>query len=417
MSVETFIARRYLRAGRSFAAISTWISILGVCLGVGTVCFVMSMHNGFEAEIRTRLLHTTSHVTIYPADDELIPEYPALTAKLEQQPHVVAASPFVFFKAAISSASTGDGIAIRGIDSAAEARASTIADQIVAGQYRVDDIVEESSDSLGRTVSDTAHGMLLGVELARSLGVGIGDPVVLYSLRGEDLRRSIRPRIGKFQVTGIFESGMFEFDGQLAYISLPAAQRLFRTGDAVTAIHLKLDRLENAITVAGEIDSALERKFTVVPWQVMHRNLFGWIETEKLVLFLGFTLIVVVAAFSIISTLVMLTMQKRPEIGILKTMGMAPVSIRKVFIWQSLVIGGLGVLSGWVLAFLASWIQNTWQVIKLPGEIYFVSYLPIDVHWQDFLAAGLITMIVCLLAGLYPAMQASRISVLDVLRE
>lgn len=417
MSLETFIARRYLRAGRSFAAISTWISILGVCLGVGTVCFVMSMHNGFESEIRKRLLSTTSHITIYPTNGETFTNYAELVTQIESQPHVIAASPFVFYKAAISSATTGDGIVIRGIDTAAERRTASIADQIVAGEYRVGDIYIEEIDSLGNTLIDTARGMLLGIELANALGVGIGDPVVLYSLRGEDLKRSLRPRIGKFQVTGIFESGMYEFDGQLAYIGLAAAQRLFKTGDAVTAIHLKLDNLEDAIPVASAIDSALERKYNVIPWQVMHRNLFGWIEMEKLVLFLGFTLIVVVAAFSIIATLVMLTMQKRPEIGILKTMGMTPGSIRKVFVWQSLVIGAVGVVSGWILAFVAGWVQNTWEIIRLPGEIYFVSYLPIDIQLPDFLIAGAIAMVVCLMAGLYPAAQAARVSVLDVLRE
>ncbi|MCP4684571.1 MAG: ABC transporter permease, partial [bacterium] len=260
-------------------------------------------------------------------------------------------------------------------------------------------------------------GILLGSGLASRLGVFIGDPVVLYSMRGEELRRSIRPRIAQFHVSGVFESGMYEFDGQLAYIDITDAQDLFRTGDAATAVHLKLDDIYLAETISPVIDSVLEYRYDVVPWNVLHRNLFSWIAIEKKVLFLGFSLIVIVAAFSIVSTLVMTTMEKRPEIGILKTIGSTPWSILTIFVYKGMMIGIIGVLAGWALALGAGFAQNQWEIVSLPPDIYFISYLPIEAQPLDFLFAGGVTFIVCFLAALYPAAQAAKLSVIHVLRQ
>lgn len=408
MSVETFIARRYFHSGRFFISVATWITILGVALGVATVCFVSSMHNGFEAEIRTRLLGTTSHISIFPLNEPLIQHYRSLVHRVGQIPGVVAASPFIYYKAAISSSSQGDGIVVRGIDPLAEERTATIAEAVISGSYTLDSI---------RTESDTLPGMLMGNSLADRLGVVVGDPVVLYSLRGEDLHNNVRPRVAKFAIAGIFETGMYEFDAQLAYIDLPAAQRLFRTDDAVTAVHLKLADIYKADKLAPLIDAALGHEYDVVPWTTLHQNLFTWIEIEKKVLFLGFTLIVLVAAFSMISTLVMLTMEKRSEIGILKTIGMTPAAVRTIFLYKGVMISTSGVLIGWLLALFAAWLQNEYRFISLPGEIYFISYLPIETHLIDFLLAGGVTLLICLLAAWFPSAQAARTSVISVLRQ
>lgn len=203
----------------------------------------------------------------------------------------------------------------------------------------------------------------------------------------------------------------------MAYISLTEAQKLFRTGDAVTAVHLKLTDIYLADKVAPKIDSILEYKYDIVPWNVLHKNLFAWIAIEKKVLFIGFSLIVIVAGFSIISTLVMLTMEKRPEIAILKAMGSTPASIRKIFVYQGLTIAGTGLLAGWLLAYVLAIIQNRFEIVQLPPDIYFVSYLPIQTDIWDFLAVGGITVVVCFLAALYPAQQAARLSVIEILRK
>ncbi len=408
MNYEALVARRYLRSGRFFISVSTWITILGVTLGVAVVCFVMSLHNGFETEIRSRLLGTTSHISIFPARGDYIEDYPDLIDRVESLDGVVAASPFIYFKAAISSASAGDGLIVRGIDPEAESRTASVAEDIKAGEYSFKEQV---------FVGDTIPGMILGSHIADRLGVFLGDPVVLYSLQGEDLHRQTRPRVSKFYVSGIFETGMYEFDAQMGYISLRDAQRLFKTGNAVTAIHLKLEDIYQAETMTPVIDSVLMWQFDVVPWNVLHRNLFTWISLEKKILFLGFILIVVVAAFSIISTLVMLTMEKRREIGIMKTIGFTPGSVRRIFVYQGLVIAAFGVIAGWLLALAATWIQNTYELIALPPDIYFISYLPIETHVADFLAVGVVAVAVCFLAALYPASQAARLSVIEVLRQ
>lgn len=411
MYYERFIAKRYLRSGRFFTSVSTWITTLGVTLGVAVVCFVMSMHNGFETELRNRLLGTTSHISIFPYGGLTIRDFDKIIEKVEAFDEVVAASPFIYYKAAISSEEAGDGIVIRGINLAKERKTAEIAEHIKYGEYNFD------LEPLEIDSSEHAAGMMMGVTLAERLDVSIGDPVVLYSLRGEDLRNSTRPRVAKFYITGIFETGMYEFDMELAYIPLEAAQKLFKMNNEVTAVHLKLTDIYLADEVAPLIEIALGNNYQVVPWNVLHKNLFSWIALEKKILFIGFILIVLVAAFSIISTLVMLAMEKRSEIGILKTIGSTPASIRKIFILNGLVIGGIGIISGWALALFASWLQNTYSIVSLPGELYFIDHLPIEIHPLDFVFAGLLTVLICFLAALYPAMRASSQSVIEVLRQ
>jgi lipoprotein-releasing system permease protein len=378
-------------------------------LGVAVVCFVMAMHNGFENELRDRLLGTTSHVTIFPRDSMTIDDYEGLIDELEKVGEVVAASPFIYYKAAVSSASVGDGIVVRGIDLDAESRTASVHGEVKTGSYSFELHHVDSTES--------AAGILIGTILADRLGVGLGDPLVLYSLSGEDLRRSARPRVAKYYVTGIFETGMYEFDAEMAYIPLESAQELFRLGNRVTAIHLRLTDIYLADKITPKLKEIIGPHYDVVPWNVLHRNLFSWIALEKKILFIGFILIVLVAAFSIISTLVMLAMEKRSEIGILKTIGSTPNSIRKIFIYNGLTIGIIGIIGGWILALAAAWLQNTYALISLPAELYFINYLPIDVYWLDFLVVALVTVVICFLAALYPAHRAAGQSVIEVIRQ
>ena len=408
MNYETFIARRYMKSGKKFLSLSTWISIIGVMLGVGVVCFVMALHNGFESEIRTRLLGTTSHISIFPKHNGIIEDYMPLVEKVENIDGVVAASPFIYYKTAISSKTEGDGVMVRGIIPDLEEKTANIKKDIKQGEYDFSNFISEG---------DTIPGMVIGNQLANRLGVYLGETVVLYSLKKETLTRHARPRVAEFYISGIFETGMHEFDGQLAYISLEEAQKLFKTGDGVTAIHLKLEDIYKADELSALIDGILGFKYDVVPWNVLYRQLFTWIEIEKIVLLLGFLLIVLVAAFSIVSTLVMMTMEKRQEIGILKTIGVTPKSVRKIFIYNGLWIGCGGVLAGWSLALIAIFIQNKFEIIALPPDIYFISYLPFVIKWHEFLLAGGVTILICFFAALFPAHQAAKLSVIKVLRK
>ncbi len=397
-----------MKSGKKFLSISTWISIIGVMLGVGVVCFVMALHNGFESEIRTRLLGTTSHISIFPIQTGIIEDYMPIVEKVEKIDGVIAASPFIYYKTAISSASGGDGVMIRGIIPELEENTSNIKQNIILGEYDLRPFITED---------DTIQTMVMGNQLANRLGVYLGESVVLYSLNKETLSRKARPRVAKFYISGIFETGMHEFDGQLAYISLEAAQKLFKTGEGVTAVHLKLEDIYMAEDLSAIIDGVLEFRYDVVPWNVLYKQLFTWIEIEKIVLMLGFLLIVLVAAFSIISTLVMMTMEKRQEIGILKTIGLTPSSVRKVFILNGLWIGVGGVLAGWLLAIMAIIVQNEFEIISLPPDIYFISYLPFVIKWYEFALAGGVTIFICFLAALFPAHQAAKLSVIKVLRK
>jgi len=397
-----------MKSGKKFLSISTWISIVGVMLGVGVVCFVMALHNGFESEIRSRLLGTTSHISIFPKQSGIIEDYLPIIEKVEKIDGVVAASPFIYYKTAISSASGGDGVMIRGIIPELEEKTANIKKDIKLGEYDFRPLITED---------DSIPGMVMGNQLANRLGVYLGESVYLYSLKKETFTRNARPKMAKFYIAGIFETGMHEFDGQLAYISLEAAQKLFKTGSGVTAVHLKLEDIYMADELTSIIDLVLEYRYDVVPWNVLYKQLFTWIEIEKIVLMLGFLLIVLVAAFSIISTLVMMTMEKKQEIGILKTIGFTPASVRKVFILNGLWIGLGGVLAGWLLAILAIIIQNKFEIISLPPDIYFISYLPFVIKWYEFLLAGAVTIFICFLAALFPAHQAAKLSVIKVLRK
>lgn len=408
MKYESFIAKRYSKSGRFFIANATRITILGVILGVGAVCLALSVHNGFEKEIRTRLLGTTSHISVFPHGSPIIENYNDLTDEIEKVEGVIAASAFILYKAAISSSSEGDGIIIRGIDLEKEDLTSNLRNDVKIGEYTFVPVPDENSE---------IPGMIIGKSLAERLRVYLGESVVLYSLKGEDLHQRSRPRVAKFYISGIFETGMHEFDAQMAYISLADAQKLFSLGDVATAVHMKLENIYDAERLQPIIDSSLNYRYEIVPWYIVHKNLFTWIAMEKLILFLGLILIVIVAAFSIISTLVMLTMEKRKEIGILKTLGSTPRSISKIFLINGLSIGIKGVAGGWILAVILVWIQNEFNIISLPPDLYFISYIPFEIHLIDFAAVGFITITLCLLAALYPARQASRVKVIDVLRQ
>ncbi len=408
MSFESYIAKRYFRSGRFFINVSTWITIAGVTLGVAAVCFVLSIHNGFESEVRNRLLGTTAHITIFPLRGPYIDDYMGVVSKVEKVPGVIAASPFIYYKAAISSSSEGDGIIVRGIDPLLERKTANIERDIKSGEFTF-----ASTEMDG----DSVPGIMLGSSLAERLGVSVGSPVVLYSLKGDDLRKNVRPRVAKFYVSGIFETGFFEYDAEMAYISLVSAQNLFKTGDVATAVHVKLQDVYAADRLQPVIDSALGRRFDIVTWRVMNKQLFTWIAIEKLALAVGFILIVVVAGFSIISTLVMLTMEKRGEIGILKTLGSTPAGIRRIFVYKGLLIAVLGVGTGWFIALGAAFLQMRYKIISLPPEIYFINYLPVEMHLIDFVLAGLVTFVICFLAALYPASQAARLPVVEVLRQ
>jgi len=406
LKYEWFIARRYLmsRQSGSFISLNSFFSVGGVVVGVAALVFVMSMMNGFESELRTRILGVTSHITVFPRFQESMINPEAAMADLKMIDGVETAAPFIYYKAAIASDTAGDGIVVRGADPELENDVTGLGDKIVAGSFDL------SPNEKGE------GGILLGKTLAAHLDVVLGDPLVLFSLRGEKLRAGAQPKVKKFELRGIFETGMYEYDAGMAYISIPDAADLFKI-NGVTGVHLKTVDIFTADRISEEINRTFTDRYDAVDWKQMHRNLFSWMQLEKIGMFIALSLIIAVAAFNIISTLVMIVMEKRHEIGILKTMGSAPAAVSRIFMRIGLVVGMFGCLLGWCLGYFLCWLQIRFEIISLPPEIYFISSLPIEARPFDFLIVGSAAVVLCFLATLYPARQAARLSVVEVLRQ
>lgn len=406
MGHEWFIARRYLMSRRrgSFISINSFFSIGGVVVGVAALIFVLSMMNGFESEVRTRILGVTSHITVFPRFQSVFEDPQLVIEELTELDDVLAASPFIYYKAAVASRETGDGIVVRGIDPEMEDQIIGLKARLVAGTYYL------SPNEKGE------GGIFIGKSLAQRLDVLPGDPLVLFSMKGEQLRTGAQPRAKRFIVTGVFETGMFEYDASMAYISIPDADDLFKIG-GVTGVHLKTTDIFMADQIAKDINQRYGEKYDAVDWKQMNKNLFSWMTLEKIGMFIALSLIIAVAAFNIISTLVMIVMEKRHEIGILKTMGSVPGSISRIFMLIGIVVGVVGCLLGWLLGYALCMVQIKFEIISLPAEIYFISKLPVDMRLFDFLAVGLAAVVLCFLATLYPATRAARLSVIQVLRQ
>lgn len=401
MSYELFIAKRYLTARKKsrFISIITLISVGGVLLGVAALVIVLSVMNGFESEVRSRIIGITSHITVLSMEKEGMEDYLKVISQVEGWEDVVAASPFVFGKAAIASAKASDGIAVRGVLPQKELRVTRIGENIKSGDF------------------DLRGGICLGSDLAEELEVSVGDRVNLFSLGKEELDPGLSvPKVTKFKVTGVFETGMYEYDSQLALISLDKAQKLFNLEKRVSGVEVKVKDYYQAGKIADELDHHLGFPYYAVDWMHLHKNLFSWMKIEKWSMFLILCLIILVAAFNIISTLIMVVMEKTKEIGILKSMGATSKGIRHIFLFEGLAVGAVGATLGSGIGYGLCWIQETFQIISLPSQIYFISSLPIDMHTLDFIAVALASVVICTLASLYPAYKAARLIPVEAIR-
>jgi len=404
MSYEFFIAKRYLKSKKSskFISIITAISVCGVLIGVAALVFVLSMMNGFEKEVRSRIIGTTAHVTVFSAFGEGMEDYEALLPQIKEIKHVVAVAPFVYSKAAISSKEESDGIIVRGIDSEKETNVTDIKRNLLTGSFDFE--------------QKELPGMVLGKTLAERLGVCLGDEVVLFSINKGDLTAGWTiPKATKFELIGMFETGMFEYDASLSYISIKSAQKLFNLGDKVTGLQIKIDDLYKAEKVAQELDKKLGYRFYALDWMHMHKNLFSWMTLEKYAMFIVLSLIIAVAAFNIISTLIMVVIEKKKDIGILKSIGSTSSSIMKIFMFEGLVVGIVGTILGSFFGFILCWVQETFKIISLPAEIYFINSLPVDMRLLDFVLVAIAAIGITFLATIYPAKKAAGLSPVDAI--
>ena len=411
---EIFVGLRYTRARRGagrngFVSFIAFTSMAGIALGVAALIVVLSVMNGFQDELRNRILSVASHIEIHALSGNM-ENWQAVARAARANPRVKAEAPYVLGQAMLSSAEQNRGALIRGVDPELE---DTVAD-----------IGTHMRSGLLSALKAGEFGIVLGAELARALGVRTGDSVVVIIPQGTVTPAGTLPRVKSFHIVGVFEIGMFEFDNGLALIHLADAQKLYRMGDAVTGVRLKLDDLFAAPMVARELMATVPIDTEVRDWTLNHANFFRAVAIEKRVMFIILTLIVAVAAFNIVSAQVMVVTDKQADIAILRTLGASPRSILTIFIIQGALVGIvgtiLGVAGGVALALnigtVVPAIERTLGIQFLDKSIYYISELPSDLQRGDITLIALIALSLALLATLYPSWRAAKVNPAEALR-
>jgi lipoprotein-releasing system permease protein len=411
-SYELFIGLRYTRAKRRnhFISFISLISLMGITLGMTALITVMSVMNGFQKEVRTRILGVASHIQVSGINGSLT-DWRKVADEALKHPEVEAAAPYVSAQGMVSFDQIVSGVVVRGIFPDMEDRVADLGRMMIDG--KLEDLVP------GR------FGIVIGRELSRALGVFTGDKIVLISPQGQVTPAGILPRLKQFTIVGIFEAGHFEYDSGLVLIHLADAQKLYRMeADQVSGVRLKLDDLFQAPQVARELAPLISADVYITDWSRQHANYFRAIQIEKRMLSLILALIIAVAAFNIVSTLVMAVTDKQSDIAILRTLGASPRSIMKVFIVQGTLIGilgtTLGVIGGVLLAYnveaVIATIERLFSVQFLSREVYYISEIPSDLHFADVITVAAVSFVLTLLATLYPSYRASRVNPAEALR-
>jgi lipoprotein-releasing system permease protein len=408
---ELFIGLRYTRAKRRnhFISFISLISMLGMALGVLALIVVLSVMNGFQKEIRERMLGASPHLEVV-ADGGMMAGWESVLDQVARHPQVSAAAPYVAGQGMLSFGQSVQGVMVRGIDPARETAITDLSNKIKSGALEY--------------LSAGDFGIVLGTDLARALGVRLGEKVMLIAPQGQITPAGMVPRLKQFQVVGIFEIGMAPYDNNLALIHIGDAQKLFRMGDAVTGISAKLREIDQAPAVATELQYQLPRDLYANDWTHQNSNYFRAVQMEKKMMFIILSLIVAVAAFNIVSTLVMAVTDKQADIAILRTLGASPRSIMKIFIVQGVVIGVIGTLLGSVggivlalnLDVVVPFIENLFGVQFLAKDVYYINELPSDLHYDEVLMVAGMSFLISMLATLYPSYRASKTQPAEALR-
>ena len=415
-STELFIGFRHLRSRSklAFVSLTTWISVLGIALGVATLIVVVGVMTGFQREFRDKILGTQSHVVITRSGAKLMREWRDVLQKARDHEGVVAASPFVYGQAMFSFNNRVLGAVVRGIVPDREIDVTDIRRYLKDGALKK--ILEKNS--AGRP------GIIIGAELAKNLHLKEGDTVMMVSPVGVVTPMGLVPRTKKFQVAGIFRSGFYQYDAGLSFISMKESQAFFGFGKSVTGVHLRVKDIFSAERISRKIQGTLSENYLSRSWQEMNRNLFSALKTEKTTLTILLLLVVVVAAFNIIGSLVMVVMEKGREIAILKSMGATSGAILRIFFVQGAFIGllgavlgtGGGLVLGWNLHIVEDFLERVFGLDILPPSVYHIEKLPVQMTPFDVSVTAVVAFIICLAATLYPAWRASRVDPVENLR-
>jgi lipoprotein-releasing system permease protein len=405
------IGLRYTRAKRrnQFISFISLSSMIGVAVGVLALIIILSVMNGFEKELRTRILGMASHASVQAADGTL-QDWPSLLETVRRRPHVVGAAPYIRTEAMATYSGYVNGVVVQGVDPALEGQVSFIGEKMIEGSLEA--------------LEPGKFGLLLGGALARSLRANVGDKVMLISPQPVATAAGNIPRSKRFTVVGVFEVGAQEYDTTLAVVHIEDAARLFRYGGGVTGIRLQLDDLFNAPRIAAEIGTAIGGAYEVTDWTKEHVTFFQALKTEKVMMFVILMLIVAVAAFNIVSTLVMVVTDKQADIAILRTLGLTPRSVMGVFVVQGAVIGVIGTIAGgvagvWLATHLKEfirWLEQGLHFKFLDCRTYYICEVPSDMHWSDVTVVTTLSVLLTLVATIYPALRAARTQPAEALR-
>lgn len=409
--LQAYVGLRYVRAKRRnhFISFISLISMLGIAVGVWALITVLSVMNGFEMELRNRILGMAAHATIQGIGQPLT-DWREVAATALRNPHVIGAAPYVQGEAMISADGTSQGVLVRGVDPAEEPHVSDVGKKMISGRLT--------------NLHPDGFGIILGSELAATLGVHTGDKVTVIIPQATVTPAGILPRFKRFTVVGVFEVGMHEYDSGLVLMDIKDAARLYHMQGSVTGVRLRLDDMFLAPRIGPEITRHLPGGYIVRDWTQMHRNLFKAISMEKHVMFIILFLIVAVAAFNIVSTLVMVVTDKQADIAILRTLGATPRTIMGIFVIQGCLIGVIGTLLGVATGVptainvetIVSTIEHIFHVQFLSPDVYYISEIVSDMHWSDVGIISGFSLLVTLLATLYPAWRASRTQPAEALR-
>jgi lipoprotein-releasing system permease protein len=410
MGFEFFISIRYLLAKRrqTFVSLITFISIAGVGVGVTALIGVLAVMNGFHEDLRGRILGITSHVNITSYAGAIL-NYRELMEEIDKEKGVVGSTPFIYAPV-MMTAGRSAGAVLRGIDPLSASKVIKLQENLIRGNLA--DLAQSSHETPVRTYP----GIILGVELANNLGIRVGEYLTVISPAGRLTPMGQTPKSGLFEVVGIIQSGMYEYDNTLAYVDVPVAQQFLGIGDSVTGIEVRVQDIYKAGEIAEALKKRLGSPFYISDWIKMNSNFFSALKLEKVVMFVILTLIILVASFNIVSSLTMLVMEKGRDIAILKAMGATTTSIRKIFVLEGFLIGicgtGLGILGGYTLCGLL----KRYKFIELPKDVYHISNLPVKMEALDLAAIAFAAICISLIATLYPSRKAAGLDPAEALR-
>ncbi len=406
---QLFIALRYLKSKKKHKGISfnTLISISGVAVGVMALLVVLSVMSGFHEDLQKKILGANAHAVVLSYKGG-VEDYRSVMEKLKNEPHVVSMSPFVLGQVMVSSGRRAHGVFMRGIEPSSELKTTDILRHIKEGS--IEEIMGQGARGKGQ------EWIILGRELSAMLGVIAGDNVNVISPVGEIGPLGMLPKVKQFRVAAVFEMGMFEYDTNLAFTDIKSAQEFFGYGSAVSGIQLRLDDIYKASSVRDSVNKKIGFPYYARDWMQMNRNLFSALKLEKFAMFIILILIVLVASFNIVSTLMMNVMEKQKEIAILKAMGAKNQGIMMVFMIQGLLIGIIGTVIGVTGGYILGKIINNYEIIKLPADVYYLSKLPVKMKLIDFVAVSFSAIAISFLSTLYPSYYAAKLNPVEPLR-